>query len=82
MRRIVLPLAASLAIVTLGACSSSYHPEYHPVTVSNVSYPVMVNNGGSGAEPTPVFVVPAVPMAAAPAVPLPEQPPPDFFARP
>lgn len=72
-----------LALVALAvtACSSSYHPEYHPVTVSNVSqnlsYPVAVNNGG--AAPAPVYVVPA-PAATTPAnVPWPAAPPPDFF---
>jgi hypothetical protein len=79
MRRIVSLSLVSLALV---ACTSTYHPEYHPVTVSNLSYPVMVNNGGSPTERSPTYVVPGVPMAALPGaiVPTPsEQPPPGFF---
>lgn len=75
----------TLAIpVALGACSSSYHPEYHPVTVSNfsqnVAYPVAVNNGGTS-PPAPVYVMPApaAPGALPAFVPSPEPPPPDFF---
>lgn len=81
MRSFVL-VAVSLA---LGACSSTYHPEYHPVTVSNVAYPVMVNNGGSASERAPTFIV-ASPSATATAgsviVPAPpNEPPPGFFSH-
>ena len=51
MRRLIPAFAASLFFV---ACSSEYHPEYHPVVVSNfsqnLSYPVSVNNGGAPAD--------------------------------
>jgi hypothetical protein len=71
--------------LALGACSSTYHPEYHPVTVSNVAYPVMVNNGGSASERAPTFIV-ASPSAARSAesiiVPAPpNEPPPGFFSH-
>jgi hypothetical protein len=64
-------------VLSLAACSSSYHPEYHPVSVSNISqnlaYPAAGNAAG---ERVPVYVVPAAP---APMVVVPEAPPPDFF---
>jgi hypothetical protein len=82
VRPIVILVAASLALV---ACASTYHPEYHPVTVSNVAYPVVVNNGGSPSERSPTFIVPGVPVVAPPATvlaPAPaEQPPAGFFAH-
>jgi hypothetical protein len=83
VRPIVVLSAVSLA---LGACSSTYHPEYHPVTISNVAYPVMVNNGGSASERAPTYIV-ASPSSAAPSagtiiVPAPaNEPPPGFFSR-
>jgi hypothetical protein len=91
VRRLIPVFAASLM---LAACSSQYHPEYHPVVVSNfsqnLSYPVSVNNGGAPTERSPVYVVPGVPGATAPAVqtvavgpgPIiaaPAPPPPGFF---
>ena len=37
------------AVIVLAACTETYHPEYHPVTVStvsqNISYPVNVQSG-------------------------------------
>jgi hypothetical protein len=72
MRRSLL-LVAPLA---LAACTSTYHPEYHPVTVSNVAYPVVVQS-----EHTPVQIAPTPGVQAAPlAAPL--TPPPGFFAQP
>lgn len=75
----LLGLAAPLALF---ACSSNYHPEYHPVTVSNfsqnVAYPVAVNNGGGLAERSPVYVLPG-PVPTPAAAPPPEAPPPDFW---
>jgi len=59
VRSIVQVLAASLL---LAACTSTYHPEYHPVTVSqfsqNLSYPVEVHNGGSPQDRSPVVIAP------------------------
>jgi hypothetical protein len=83
VRTLVKQLAGPLlaAALALTACSSSNHPEYHPVTVSNfsqnVSYPVAVNNGGT--TPAPVYVTPAVVGPAPAVVPWPAPPPPDFF---
>ena len=79
MRRSVLLCAVSLA---MAACTSTYHPEYHPITVSNLAYPVVVNNGGTPSERAPTYVAPGAPMTASPgAIVLPpaEQPPPGFF---
>ncbi len=72
-------LAAPLALL---ACSSNYHPEYHPVTVSNfsqnIAYPAP-----SGPVGSTVYVVPAAaapPVVVVPSLPPgPEAPPPDFF---
>ena len=73
MRPIVTVFAAAVT-----ACSSSYHPEYHPITVSNfsqnVAYPVSASAPSS--ERPPLLVVPAAPQ---PVVILPEPLPPDFF---
>jgi len=86
VRPLVLVFAAAIALV---ACSDSYHPEYHPVTVTNfsqnVGYPVVVNNGGPVADRSPVYVAPlsnanAPPAFAAP--PPPTEPPPGFFEHP
>ena len=45
-----------LAAIVLSACTDTYHPEYHPVTVTNssqnISYPVNVHPAGP-AGPTP-----------------------------
>jgi hypothetical protein len=58
-------LAAPLAAT---ACANTYHPEYHPVSITrlqqDLAYPVTVQNGPS---PGPVVIVPAMP-------PLPGQP--------
>lgn len=77
MRPIVFPLAS--LTLALAACSSSYHPEYHPVTVSNfsqnIAYPVSVNGTTTIERPT-TYVVPGTP----PPLALPaEAVPPDFF---
>jgi hypothetical protein len=63
---VVVPLA-------LGACGNTYHPEYHPVTVTQleqqIAYPVTVQ---TGTEPAPVVVAPAPP--AEPPAPWPPWP--------
>ncbi len=91
MRRLSLPLPA-LALIAgsllVAACTSEYHPEYHPVTVSNFSqnlaYPVSVTNGGAPTERSPVYIVPGQAVAGAPLpagmAPAPP-PPPGFFDR-
>lgn len=57
MRRFIVLFAASAA---LAACTTTYHPEYHPVTVSHysqsVSYPVV----------SPASTLPSVTMYAPP----------------
>ena len=75
-------IAVALA---LAACTSSYHPEYHPVSVNNVSqdisYPVVVNGGASqGARP--VYVVPGSPGGGPQMAPPPMPPPPPGFFNP
>jgi hypothetical protein len=86
VRSLVPIVAAAIALV---ACTDTYHPEYHPVTVTNfsqnVGYPVVVNNGG--ASPSPVVVAPMSngspsPAPAFVAQPPPTSPPPDFFEHP
>lgn len=88
MRHVLYPvwsLPSFAASLILAGCSSSYHPEYHPVTVSNfsqnLSYPVAVNNLGGTTERAPVYVAPwPQPPVVVPAlVPPREAPPPDFF---
>jgi len=75
-------LATSLA---LAACSSTNHPEYHPVTVThfsqNIAYPVSVSGAPVTVERGPVTFAPTpqatvlVPELVGPR----EAPPPDFF---
>ena len=78
MRTVIL---AFLVASCLPACANEYHPEYHPVTVSNVeqnySSPVYV----AGAA-RPVVVGPA-PSQQQPIVlgPMTPEPPPGFFDR-
>jgi hypothetical protein len=84
VRRLIPAFAATLLCA---ACSSEYHPEYHPVVVSNfsqnLSYPVSVNNGGAPTERAPVYVVPGQAVAALPApmIAQPAPPPPGFFGH-
>lgn len=75
------------ACVSLTACGNEYHPEYHPVSVSEVSqnlaYPVVVHNGGAASERGPVFVTqppgPVLAMPPAPPQPAPPLPPAEWF---
>ena len=50
-------IVAGLAAVVLAACTDTYHPEYHPVTVStssqNISYPVTVQAATTAQQGTP-----------------------------
>ena len=40
---------SGLALIALSGCTETYHPEYHPVSVSNfsqnIAYPVNVQSG-------------------------------------
>ena len=58
MRRLV---TISLAMTALCGCTNTYHPEYHPVSVStisqNTSYPVNVQPVGA---PMPASTTPGV----------------------
>ena len=72
-------LAAASFVLALAACTETYHPEYHPVTVSEVSqnlnYPVVVHNSGSPSERSPVYVGQGpAPVLATPPPPPPQQP--------
>jgi hypothetical protein len=53
-----MPLA--IAPLAIAACGNTYHPEYHPVTVTHyehhLAYPVTVQ---TGARPAPVVIAPA-----------------------
>jgi hypothetical protein len=76
MRAILFASATGLA--ALAGCTSTYHPEYHPVTVT--SYEQHVGYGGSaqlggqaGAPPGAVLSAPA---------PAPPPPPPPWSAWP
>ena len=82
MRSLLLALIPCASFAIEG-CVDNYHPEYHPVSVSeisqNLSYPVAVHNGFTAAERGPVVVVPAsppvlvqpAPVVVQPAAPLP-----------
>jgi hypothetical protein len=72
-----LGFASIALLLALGACSSTYHPEYHPVTQysQQITYPPPVVVSGSDPSERPVVVVTPAP-AAPPAVP---PPPPGFF---
>lgn len=74
----LLPLAVLLVVVPLaaGACGNTYHPEYHPVTVTHfeqqIAYPVTVQ---TGSRPAPVVVAPTPPQGEpSPWAPWPGQP--------
>ncbi len=64
MRRALLALAS----LALAACGNTYHPEYHPVTVTSyeqhVAYPAA---GPASAQPGPVFRPPPPPQPPTPA---------------
>jgi len=77
MRPLIL---AALAATSLGvaACSSNYHPEYHPVTVTSYEQHVSSQTSGSAGPPGASGTVLAAPGAtlAAPPPPTPPAPPP------
>lgn len=54
-------------LIALSACTDTYHPEYHPVTVSNfsqnIAYPVNVQSG----MPAPSSATPGVVIVREPA---------------
>jgi hypothetical protein len=81
-----LPCVSLAASFALAGCGNEYHPEYHPVSVSeisqNLTYPVTVHNGITSAERGPVLVVPAAPVLVqppAPPTPAPALPPAEWF---
>ena len=82
----MLRLVALAGLLALAACTSTYHPEYHPVSINNVeqnlAYPVTVNGGGATAQRSgPVYVVPGTVAGGPPLTPPPPPaPPPGFFA--
>ncbi len=87
--RPVVSFSVFAAAIVLVACTDTYHPEYHPVTVTNfsqnVGYPVVVNNGTNAGERSPVTIVPGVSTTAPQAFatpPPPAEPPPGFFEHP
>jgi hypothetical protein len=53
--------AFALAPLLVAACGNTYHPEYHPVTVTSYEQHVTGAPGGGsagGAQPGPVFSAP------------------------
>ena len=66
-------ITVALVAVSLAACTSTYHPEYHPVTTTTVTQtygaPATVVNGASAQRP-------AVVVAPAPSAPIVVQGPP------
>jgi hypothetical protein len=52
----------ALAPLALAACGNTYHPEYHPVTVTNYEQHVAYPAGeAAGARAAPVFQAPPPP---------------------
>jgi hypothetical protein len=68
--------AASLAIA---ACTSTYHPEYHPVTVTSYEQHVTGTAPASGGAPVH-FAAPGATLVAPP--PPPPSPPPPWSGWP
>ncbi len=68
MRLRALPLV--LVPLAFVACTSSYHPEYHPVTVTSyeqhVTTPMAAGQSGPAPEPTMVAPAPQPPPTPAP----------------
>jgi hypothetical protein len=66
-RLVVLPLL--LAPLAIAACGNTYHPEYHPVTLTNYEQHVAYPAGGPGGAPPPsvVFRAPPPPPPPTPA---------------
>jgi hypothetical protein len=56
MRAIML--ASAVALVAFAGCTSTYHPEYHPVTVTSYEQHVTTTAGTAGAQPGPVLSAP------------------------
>jgi hypothetical protein len=55
----VRPFAFVLAPLLVAACGNTYHPDYHPVTVTSYEQHVTGAPGGSSAaQPGPVFRAP------------------------
>jgi hypothetical protein len=58
-------IALGLAALALGACTDTYHPEYHPVTVTNssqnISYPVNVQSASTPSGTPGVTIVQQAP---------------------
>ncbi len=65
MRVPVLPLA--LVSLAAAGCSSNYHPEYHPVTVTSYEQHVGVAPGPGGPQQGVTMNAPAPPAPPAPA---------------
>jgi hypothetical protein len=63
--RAILVLASGAALV---ACGNTYHPEYHPVTVTSYEqHAVYPPTAQANARTAPVFVAPAPPAPPTPA---------------
>jgi hypothetical protein len=58
--RAITVLALGVALVALAACGNTYHPDYHPVTVTTYEQHVAYPPGASrtNAPPGPVFSTP------------------------
>jgi hypothetical protein len=73
------PLALAAAALAVAACTSTYHPEYHPVTVTSYEQhvtgapPTTGARGAATAAPAPTLIAPPPP---------PPYPPPPWSAWP
>ena len=58
-------MVLGLAAIALSACTDTYHPEYHPVTVTNssqnISYPVSVRTSNAPSGTPPVTILQGAP---------------------
>ena len=69
-----LSVLVLVALVAAPACTSTYHPEYHPVTVT--TYEQHVGYPAAGAAPGTTLVAAPGATLSAPPPPQPSPPPP------
>jgi len=76
--------AVALLSFAIAGCSSSYHPEYHPVTVSNfsqnIAYPAPSTvDASQGLRPPVIIAAPPSAIVLPSTLAQEPGPPPDFF---